>query len=91
MQSLEERIVDKRICSGMVVGSDLFPAKKQMHDIISLQLFYSLAFCELDQHLLGDVNLKILCESPESPVNGRYPVVSPTTRSPMSQVDSPTS
>lgn len=42
-----------------------------MHDIISLQLFYSLAFCELDQHLLGDVNLKILCESPESPVNGR--------------------
>ena len=42
-----------------------------MHDIISLQLFYSLAFCELDQHLLGDVNLKILCESPESPVNER--------------------
>ena len=45
------------------MGSDLFPAKKQMHDCISSQLFYSLAFTELDQHFQGDVNVKILSES----------------------------
>ena len=45
------------------MGLDLFPAKKQMHNSISSQLFYSLTFTELDQHFLGDVNVKISCES----------------------------